>query len=452
MRFFSRWLVLALLCRASLLLAEDWPHWQGPRADGVWRDKGILDTFPAGGPKVAWRAAIGAGYSSPAVANGRVFLTDRPESTTRGNPGKALERASLAGQERVLCLDEASGRILWQHAYDSPYNISYPSGPRASPAVAGNRVYTLGAEGDLRCLDVASGRLVWSRSFKRDYGVETQTWGFASPPLVDGDRVFCLVGGTGHTVVAFDRETGRELWRALNAREPGYAPMTVLEAGGRRQLIVWDSDSINGLDPATGQVFWSEPFKTKMAHAIGTPRQHGDFLFISSFFDGSLLLRLDTREPKVTEVWRIKGVSEIRPEGLHSLMSTPFIADGHIYGVCSFGHLRGLKLETGERLWETLAPTRPDGKPARWTTAFIVRHEDRYFIYNEVGDLIIARLTPQGYEEISRVHLLDPTNKAGGRDVHWSHPAFANGHVLVRNDRELIRVDLRRPAQPPANR
>jgi len=445
-------LTFAVLLGAAAASADDWPQWQGPRADGVWRESGIVETFPAGGPPVRWRVPIGAGYSSPAIADGRVFLTDRPNSETRGNPGKALERAALSGRERILCLNEADGRILWQYAYDCPYNISYPSGPRASPAVAGNRVYTLGAEGDLHCLDVKTGRVIWHRSFKRDYGVETQTWGFASPPLVDDERVYCLVGGEGHTVVAFDRETGREVWRALNAREPGYAPMTFIEAGGRRQLVAWDSDAINGLDPKTGQVFWSEPFKTKMAHAIGTPRRHGDFLFISSFFDGSLLLRLDRTEPKVTEEWRIKGVSEIRPEGLHSLMSTPFIEDGHIYGVCSFGQLRGLKLENGERLWETIVPTRIDGKPARWTTAFLVKHENRYFIYNEVGDLIIARLTPQGYQEISRAHLLDPTNRAGGRDVHWSHPAFANGHVFVRNDRELLRADLRQPAGRSARR
>jgi outer membrane protein assembly factor BamB len=444
--------LLVATLTARQVTADDWPHWQGPGSDGVWREKGIVDTFPAGGPPVRWRAPVGAGYSSPAVANGRVFLTDRPNSDTRGNPGGALQRASLAGQERVLCFNEADGTLLWEYAYDCPYNISYPSGPRASPAVVGDRVYTLGAEGDLHCLDVASGRVVWARSFKRDFGVTTQTWGFASPPLVEGNNVICLVGGEGHTVVAFDRATGREAWHALNAREPGYAPSIVIDAGGRRQLIVWDSDALSGLDPATGTVFWSEPFKTKMAHAIGTPRQHGDFLFISSFFDGSMLLRLDRSEPKVTVEWKIKGVSEVRPDGLHSLMSTPFIEDGHIYGVCSFGQLRGLKLATGERLWETIVPTRIDGKPARWTTAFLVKHEDRFFIYNETGDLIIARLSPIGYEELSRVHLLDPTNRAGGRDVHWSHPAFANGHVFVRNDRELIRVDLRRAGTSSAGK
>jgi outer membrane protein assembly factor BamB len=440
-----------LACLVSLaagsppVSADDWPQWQGPRADGVWRESGILTNFPAEGPPVRWRAAIGAGYSSPAVAGGRVFVTDRPTSKTRGNPGTALERTNETGRERVLCLDERSGQVLWQYDYECPYFISYPAGPRASPTVAGDHVYTLGAEGDLHCLDVATGRVVWARSFKRDYGVTTQTWGFAAPPLVDGPRVICLVGGEGHTVVAFDRESGRELWRSLNVRDPGYAPPVLIEAGGRRQLIVWDSEAINGLDPETGGVFWSEPFKTKMAHAIGTPRRSGDFLFISAFFDGSMLLRLDAAQPRATVVWRIKGPSEIRPEGLHSLMSTPFIEDGHIYGVCSFGHLRGLKLESGERLWETLAPTTVAGKPARWTTAFLVKHEDRFFIYNETGDLIIARLTPQGYEEISRAHLLDPTNRAGNRAVHWSHPAFANRSVYVRNDEELICVDLRAP-------
>jgi outer membrane protein assembly factor BamB len=155
-----------------------------------------------------------------------------------------------------------------------------------------------------------------------------------------------------------------------------------------------------------------------------------------------MLLRLDPKQPREEIVWRIKGRSETRPEGLHSLMSMPIIEGGYIYGVCSFGQLRCLKLETGERVWETLAPTSADGKPARWMTAFLIKHEDRVFIYNETGDLIIARLSPAGYEEISRTHLLDPTNMAGGRPVHWCHPAFANRSVYVRNDKEIVCVDL----------
>ncbi len=436
-------LFLCVSASGPSLFADDWPHWQGPRADGIWRERGIVEKFPPAGPRVRWRTPIAAGYSSPAVANGRVFLTDRPDSQTRGNPLGPLERTSETGRERVLCLDERDGRVLWQYEYECPYFISYPAGPRASPSVSGNRVYTLGAEGNLHCFDVVTGRVVWARAFKDDYGVTPQLWGFAAAPLVDGNRVICMVGGEGHTVVAFERETGRELWRALATREPAYSPPTIIEAGGRRQLIVWDSESLNGLDPETGKVFWSEPFKTKMAHAIATPRWNGEHLFISSFFDGSMLLRLDPAQPRAEVVWKIKGPSETRPEGLHSLMSTPFLEGGHIYGVCSFGQLRCLKIATGERVWETLAPTSATGKPARWMTAFIVKHEGRFFIYNETGNLIIARLSPQGYEEISRAHLLDPTNRAGAREVHWSHPAFANGCVYVRNDRELLCADLR---------
>jgi outer membrane protein assembly factor BamB len=155
------------------------------------------------------------------------------------------------------------------------------------------------------------------------------------------------------------------------------------------------------------------------------------------------MLRLDPTEPKATVAWRAKGPHETKSEALHSLMSPPFIEDGHLYGICSYGHLRCLKTETGERLWETLAVTVPDNKPARWASAFMVKNRDRFFLLNEKGDLIIARLSPAGYEEIDRTHLLDTTNKAGGRGVLWSHPAFANGAIYARNDREILCADLR---------
>lgn len=441
---------VALLCligwmgaAASSSLAADWPQWLGPQRDSVWRETGIVEKFPAGGPPVRWRTAIGAGYSGPIVTGGRVYLTDRPGSKQVGQPSKALDRTAAEGRERVLCLNEADGSVLWQFEYDCSYNIAYAAGPRAAPAVAGNRVYTLGAEGNLHCLDTATGRVIWARDFKRDFNSATQLWGHAASPLVDGDQLICLVGGEGHTVVAFDRETGAERWRALTAKEPGYSAPVIFEAGGRRQLVVWDTEAVNGLDPKTGRVFWSEPFKTKLGHAIMTPRKSGDLLFVSGFFDGSLMLRLDEREPKVTVAWKIRGPSETKPQSLHTLMTTPFLEGGYIYGVCGYGQLRCLKLETGERTWETLAATTADNKPARWTSAFIVKNADRFFILNEKGDLIIARLSPAGYDEISRTHLLDPTNSAGGRPVVWSHPAYANGAIYARNDREIVCADLR---------
>ena len=171
---------------------------------------------------------------------------------------------------------------------------------------------------------------------------------------------------------------------------------------------------------------------------IPSPRQLGGWLFLTSFYNGSLMLRIDSDKPSL--VWQSKKISEKDTDGLHSVMSTPFLEKGYIYEPCSYGQFRCLKAETGERAWETFEPT--TGKSERWGNAFIVKNRDRYFLFNEKGDLIIARLTPEKYEEISRAHLLEPTNTDAGRAVVWSHPAFANLCVYARNDKEIVAVSL----------
>jgi len=245
-------------------------------------------------------------------------------------------------------------------------------------------------------------------------------------------------------VVALDKNTGREIWRALSAREPGYCSPVIFQAGGVRQLIVWHPESVNSLDPETGKVYWSlnsqEPVRAGMT--IATPRQWDDLLFLTCFYNGSWMLRLDASKPAAATVWQSQRVSEQNTDALHSTLSTPFLQDGYIYGVCSYGQLRCLRADTGERVWETLSATTSDGKAARWASAFIVKNQDRFFLINELGDLIIARLTPKGYEEISRARVIDPVNHDTGRPVVWSHPAFANRRMYVRNDQEILCVDL----------
>lgn len=442
---FVRLLLIICIPLAPMAFGEEWSGWLGPHRDGVLRERGIVDRFPETGLPVSWRVPVGGGYGAPAVARGRVFVLDRVPASAAGaaaatNPGKT----KIPGNERVICLSERTGRQLWTHEYDCPYDMAYPSGPRSMPQVDGDRVYTLGADGHLLCLDSTTGRKRWGHHFPSEYGVPTQTWGLSSSPLVDGPRLICLVGGRGQSVVAFDKRTGRELWRALDAKEPGYSSPILVRVGGKRLLIVWDTEAVSGLDPETGAVAWSIPFPTRMGHSIATPRYDAGRLFLTSFFDGSLMLDLGDGTAPPSTVWRIKGPSETRAESLHGLMSTPFLVGDHIYGVCGFGELRCLKAATGERVWETLAPTTRDGKRARWATAFLIRHNDRFFIWNELGELLLARLTPTGYEEISRQAVLEPTGSAGGRNVVWSMPGFANGHLLVRNDRELVRVDLRK--------
>ena len=433
--------IALLLAFATALHADDWPQWLGPQRDAVWRETGLVESFPAGGPAVRWRVPIGGGYSGPAVAGGRVYLMDRQLAKDASNPRNAFERGRIPGTERVLCLDAADGHQLWAHEYDCPYTVSYAAGPRATPVVSGGKVYALGAEGNLSCLDAATGREIWARDFKKDFGIATPMWGFAGHPLLDGQKLICLAGGEGSVAVAFDKDTGKEIWRALSAPEPGYAPPMICEADGKRQLIIWHPQALNALDPETGALLWSEPGKANAGMTIATPRQSGDLLYVTSFYNGSVMMRLAADKPAATKLWQSAKASERDTDALHTVMSTPWIEDGHIYGVCSYGQLRCLKAETGERVWETFAAT-TTGQPVRWANAFIVKNGARFFLFNENGDLIIAKLSPAGYEEISRAHLLDATNHDPGRAVVWSHPAFANRSVYARNDKEVVCVSL----------
>ena len=441
--------LLTLLLCFSAARADDWPQWLGPQRDGVWRETGILDKFPADGPKVQWRTPIGGGYAGPAVAGGKVYVTDRVLAPGVKNPDNLFARSTINGTERVLCIDEASGTVLWTHEYDCPYQVSYPAGPRTTPVIQGGKVYTVGAMGDLICLDAGSGKVLWSKNFHKDNDAPVQMWGFSGHPLVDGDKLICLVGGEGSVVVAFHKDTGKELWKALSAKAQGYCPPMIYEAGGKRQLIIWDADSVNSLDPETGKVYWTEKFPLHQSNmSISTPRMNNGQLFITSFYNGSLMLKLDSDKPTASVAWRRKGRSEQpdQTDALHSIISTPFFKEEYIYGVCSYGDLRCLKADNGDRVWSTRKATTSDDSPTRWANAFLVAQGDRFFLFNEQGDLIIARLTPKGYDEIGRAHILVPTGRAGFggqvRNVLWSHPAFANKSMYARNDKEIVCVSL----------
>src|SRR5919204_3817134 len=226
-------MLFAVLLFPLPALADDWPQWLGPQRDAVWRETGILDKFPEGGPKALWRTPVKVGYAGPAVAGGKVYLMDF--ETDKAIPKDSFNRGELPGNERVLCLDAATGKPVWEHKYPARYTISYPNGPRCTPTVQGGKVYTLGAEGNLHCLDAASGAVAWSKDFKKDYGAKTPMWGFCGHPLVDGQKLVCIVGGEGSLAVAFDKDTGKEIWRSLSAKETGYSVPTLIEAGGKRQ-------------------------------------------------------------------------------------------------------------------------------------------------------------------------------------------------------------------------
>jgi len=441
-RRFLPLLVGALAALALPAQADDWPQWQGPRRDGVWRETGILAKFPKDGPKVLWRSPIGSGCSGPAVAAGRIFVMDRQgEMVAKGK--EAPPKGGLAGKERVLCYDAATGKPLWTHDYDCTYRILYTSGPRTTPAVDGDKLYTIGAMGDVFCLDAAKGTVHWHKQLTELCKTKPPLWGYASHPLIDGDRLICLAGGEGSAVIALDKRNGKELWRALTVKEVGYAPPTVIDAGGKRQLIIWHTDSVNALDPASGKLYWSVPFPDPAEDhpkiTVSTPRHEGDLLFVSAVQTGSLVLKLAADRPAAEVIYKGKSTNLAKPDGLHALMCSPILQHGHIYGVGPFGELRCLKAETGKELWQHLTT----GRKTLFATSFIIPQGDRHFLFDDQGDLIIAKLTPAGYTEIDRTHVIEPTLFSREREVVWTHPAFAGGCMVVRNDKEILCVSLK---------
>jgi outer membrane protein assembly factor BamB len=440
---------LTLLLAISLLFisgarAGDWPQWLGAQRDGIWRETGLLEKFPPGGPKVMWRTSLGIGYSGPAVAGDRVFVMDLDRPTDQNGKPLRATRKGVPGTERVLCLSAADGHVLWKHAYDCPYTISYPGGPRITPTVEHDRVYVLGAMGNLAALGTADGKLAWSKNLVEQYKIEVPVWGYAAHLLIDGDLLYSLVGGEGSAVVAFDKNTGAEVWKALSSQEVGYSPPMIYTLAGRRQLIVWLSEAIYGLDPATGAQIWKHEYPEgvppqRPAVNIITVKASGDRLFISTFYHGPMMLEVKS-DGQAAVVWKGTSNNPLKPDGAHCLMASPVFVGNEGYAVGSLGELRCFKLDTGEPLWQSYAPIA--GKKADSGCVFIVPQDKRYVMFNDQGDLILADLSADGYREIDRAHVLEPVSFARGRDVVWSHPAFANKCVFARNDKEMICVSM----------
>ena len=409
--------LLFLLVVPSPARGDDWPQWLGPRRDGVWREQGTPDALPKGaGLPVRWRVPVAGGYAGPAVAAGRVFVTDfKP----------ADPKQPKSGVERVHCLDEKTGRPLWTHEYAVEYSIDYPAGPRPRPPSTATAC-TRWAPRATCCASTSPRANRSGRSTSPTTGLPTPIWGHAAHPLIDGDKLICLTGPApgGKLVTAFDKRTGKTLWTALKGNEIGYCPPTMIESAGTRQLIIFHPESVNALDPETGEVRWSHPFgPVQYGVSITTPRhvKHptlGELLLISSYWDGTLALKLPaTPGEKPTVLWHRAGRGRTQAGSLHSLMAPPLVTPTHLYGMNRGGELRCLDLATGDVLWETYAATTGDAGHLDNATAFLVPNPgpEKTFLFNESGEMILARLSPQGYEEVGRTKLLQPTNTAEQR-------------------------------------
>ena len=443
-----KWLLLAagfvLTSSTTYLSAEDWPQWRGINRDAIWNETGVVERFPDDGLTVKWRAPVRGGFAGPAVADGRVFILDYQE--TAGS-------RTMDGHERLVVFDEETGTVLWQQEWPATYRnlqFKFATGPRAVPTVDENRVYTLGAAGMLSCFDTETGDLLWRVDTVTDYDSTVPVQGTSQAPIVEGNLLVAAVGGEPDAkVVAFDKVTGDEVWRSLdNISETGYSAPIVIDAGGVRQLILWHATAITSLNPETGEIYWNQDFTIGGGMAITTPVRSGRYLVVSQFFNGSMMLALNPDRPDARVLWQGRNRGELPDQTgtLHSIISTPIVVDDHLYGIGSYGELRAIDARNGERVWESDQMNEQD----RWATAYFVRHRDRYFVVNDSGELILARFNPDGYEEIDRTRLLRPTTRTRGgisgryrdRAVLWAHPAFANQHVVVRNDETVVRLSL----------
>lgn len=414
--------LLAVPLLAIPLRAEDWPQWRGPRRDGAWTETHILKSFPSGGLKIRWRVGVGAGFSSPVVSRGRVFLSD-------------VLPASPKAQERMLCSDAASGKPLWVYSYEADYPATAPGetprGPIPTPVVDAGKVYMIG-KSDLVCLDVADGTLLWKKALDTEYNVQ-EFLTYASP-LIEGDLLIILAGrfsgDATACVIALDKDSGATVWRAVTDYASMSSPI-VVSAAGKRQLIVWTQQAVTSLDPVTGNLYWREPTRPlNQSSAVATPVAQGNLLLISG-----LMMRLDEERPSAAVLW---PESKAPSRRTLSNTSTPLLLGDYVYSANTSGSLVCLNAATGEEVWRTDKVT----EPGSGASIHLTPNGDRVFIYNDKGELILANLSPAGYEEMGRTRLLEPTSSYFGRMCVWPPPAYADRCVFARSDKQLVCASL----------
>lgn len=411
---------IAVLAVAAVARAEDWPCWRGPRQDGTWLAPELPDRWPKGGPKVAWRASIGAGYSGVSVAGGLVCTMDRPEPSDKSqNPD---------GQERILCFDARTGQLLWWHAYGAHYgDLDYGSGPRANVTLHGGRAYSLGAVGMACCLDAVTGKPLWQRDLRAEESARIPVWGLAASPLIVDDTVILHPGLPDGSIVALDLETGKERWRSL-ADPAGYATPLLVERPSGRQLIVWTPENIHSIDPATGRQLWNVPYVVTYGVSIATPIYSDDIVFVSGYWEGSKAIRLGNRPEDFELIYEENRF-------LRGLMCPPLVRKDSAGATRCFlldkAHgMTCFELATGTKLWDDGNRMTPRGRNPQATVVW-TGQGDRVLALNSDGELILARLTDDGYVEQDRAAVIGST---------WANPAFAGDSVYARSDSELVRV------------
>ncbi len=395
----AAWLVAA---SSSFVGADDWPQWRGPRRDGISAETGWLDRWPEGGPRVLWTAEVGTGFSSFAVAAGRVYTLGNSDNT-----------------DTVFCLNADTGAGVWKHSYPSDLEPKYfEGGPTSTPTVDGDRVYTLGRWGDAFCFEAASGKVVWSKNLQKATGLPVPGWGFGGSPCVQGDLLLLNLGESG---AALEKATGKGVWKSA-AGEAGYSTPVPVRRGDEEFLLVSSGKAYAAVDPRTGREAWRLPWATEYGANAADPIVSGDTVFVSSGYGkGAALLRWEKGEPAV--LWQSKV--------LRAQMNPCVLLGGFLYGVdgntTDRTKLKCIELSTGAEKW---------AEPIVGSGA-VSAADGRLIVLSGEGELKVAPATPEGFKPSGRANVL--TGKC------WTVPVLANGRIYVRNaDGHVVCLDVRK--------
>ncbi|MEE8137765.1 MAG: PQQ-binding-like beta-propeller repeat protein [Thermoanaerobaculia bacterium] len=383
---------------------NDWPQWRGPNRDGVSRETGLLKSWPTAGPRVLWRTSLGEGYSGISVVGSSLFTlySDRES-------------------EYVVSLDAATGKESWRFRLDSAYRDGQGNGPRSTPTVVEGVVYALGAQGRLAALQASSGMVLWQRDLKETLDAQPPRWGVSTSPLIEGDLLILDAGGQPDaSVAALDRRTGELVW-SVASDKAGYSAPVAITVDGLRQVLVFSGTQLVSVTPKDGKLLWRKSWRTAYDVNAATPIFiPPDRVFVASGYDtGGVMLRVKRQGDRATveEVWRSRDMK--------NQFSSSVFVDGHIYGFDN-ATLKAIDARTGEEAWRE----RPGLGHGSVTYA-----DGHFYILGERGKLVLVEATPEAYREKASVQVL--------RGKCWTVPTLANGRLFVRNEKEIVALDVK---------
>jgi outer membrane protein assembly factor BamB len=418
-----RSLLFIWICFGSIstIVGEDWPSWRGIRGDGTWKAPKLPEKWPEKGLKQVWKQPIGGGYSGICVADGKVFTMDLEKPIVgKNNPKEKNQNPQPDGTERVLCLDAKTGKPLWSHKYEVRYGGlgGYNNGPRAMPTFHEGKLYTLGAVGHLFCFDANSGKILWSKDMVKDFKAQIPEWGFAASPVIDEDRVLIHSGAEPKgCLIAFDHNTGKEIWRCIS--DPtGYCTPMINHAKSGKQVVLWTPEHIHGIEAKSGKPLWKVPYKVTYGVSIATPIFHEEMVFVTGYWEGAKAIRLGQKPTDHEVAW-----TDTR--NLRGLMAQPLYRDGFLYCLDKQNGLTCVEYKSGKKIWTDDNKMTPKGRNPHASFVWI-NDEDRILSLNSEGELILAKLNPDGYHEQSRTNILSKRT--------WSHPGFSDSFIYVRSD------------------